>query len=389
MTAGYDPSDPAVRGAEGSGLSGPHPPARHAAADGDYVEAERVIEAERLGPLPPRPGQTGSFPSTGSFSSASPSSASPASPASTGFGGSPSYPATGSFAAQAPTSSYPASSPITVPPMSPYGPPPGSAGSGGRPRGGLLGTIALVAAVLLLVVAVVEGVFIYQLDHKVSATNAAAAKQKSDDDARFEGLESRAKELEKKAGATIDTADVAKAVLPSVFRVSTPQALGTAFALGKADANGGTNLITNYHVVQEHYEGGGRDVSLERSDTKFSATIIKVDKAKDLALLHSDEKFTNLAAATEQPAVGQQVLAIGAPLGLEDSVTAGVVSAFRNTQEGQRMQFDAPINPGNSGGPVVDAQKHVVGIATAKAADAEGIGLAIPIKTACDTFGIC
>ena len=80
---------------------------------------------------------------------------------------------------------------------------------------------------------------------------------------------------------------------------------------------------------------------------------------------------------------------VGAPLGLSDSVTSGVISAYRDTTDGQRLQFDAPINPGNSGGPVVNAKKAVVGIATAKAQDAEGIGLAIPIKVACDAFSIC
>jgi S1-C subfamily serine protease len=53
------------------------------------------------------------------------------------------------------------------------------------------------------------------------------------------------------------------------------------------------------------------------------------------------------------------------------------------------IQFDAPINPGNSGGPVINSAKQVVGVATAKAENAEGIGLAVPIKTACDAFKVC
>ena len=81
---------------------------------------------------------------------------------------------------------------------------------------------------------------------------------------------------------------------------------------------------------------------------------------------------------------------VGAPLGLDDTVTSGVVSAYRpDDTDGPTIQFDAPINPGNSGGPVVNASHQVVGLATAKAKDAEGIGLAIPIKTACDTFAVC
>jgi putative serine protease PepD len=85
------------------------------------------------------------------------------------------------------------------------------------------------------------------------------------------------------------------------------------------------------------------------------------------------------------------VVVVGAPLGLDDSVTTGVISAYRpNDKDGTTIQFDAPINPGNSGGPVVNAGNQVVGVATAKAKDAEGIGLAIDIKVACTTYkNIC
>ena len=304
--------------------------------------------------------------------------------------------ATSSFPAQ-PTSPYatgplpvsgPGGQPFSGQPFSgqPFSGPPGSFPP---PRRSRLGTVAFILAALLFVVAAGEGYFIYRLDGQVSDANSAAAKSREDNNARFEGLENRAKELEKKAGASLDAPAVSAGVLPSVFRVSTPEALGTAFALGKAPAGGGTDMITNFHVVEDYYKGGGRDVSIERRDQRFKAKIVKVDQGKDLALLHSDETFPRLEAAPSPPTVGQSVLVVGAPLGLEDSVTVGVVSAFRSTQNGQRLQFDAPINPGNSGGPVVNAQKQVVGIATAKAADAEGIGLAIPISVACDLFGIC
>jgi S1-C subfamily serine protease len=297
---------------------------------------------------------------------------------------------TGDWPAQ-PMSPY-ATGPVPVSgPAQPYSAPPMTGGPGGTPsRGSRLGAVAMVLVVVLLLAVAGEGVYIYRLNGRINDTNAAAAKAQAADRARLEGLEGRATQLEKKTGNNLDAQDVAKGVLPSVFRVSTPQALGTAFALGASAPNGGgTDLITNFHVVADEWNGGGRDVTLQRQDLQFNAKIVKVDQNRDLALLHSDESFARLTAATTVPGVGSPVLAVGAPLGLEDSVTSGVISAVRNTPDGERLQFDAPINPGNSGGPVVNAQKQVVGVATAKAQDAEGIGLAIPIKVVCDTFAIC
>ena len=110
-------------------------------------------------------------------------------------------------------------------------------------------------------------------------------------------------------------------------------------------------------------------------------------------LLHADQKFPAVTRAPKPVEVGTAVLLIGAPLGLTQSVTSGVVSAIRNDIPGDAgktfIQFDAAINPGNSGGPVVNAEKQVVGVAAAKANGAEGIGLAIPISVACQSFGIC
>jgi putative serine protease PepD len=85
----------------------------------------------------------------------------------------------------------------------------------------------------------------------------------------------------------------------------------------------------------------------------------------------------------------ESVVVVGSPLGLEQSVASGVISALRDTADEPMVQFDAAINPGNSGGPVINAQRQVVGIATAKAQNAEGIGLAIPIAVACRSLGSC
>ena len=200
----------------------------------------------------------------------------------------------------------------------------------------------------------------------------------------------RTDQLEKQLAGVFDPEAVSSKVLPSVFRVRAGDFTGTAFSVGDKAANGKANLLTNYHVVAEVYSDGGRTVSLERGSTQISATIVKVNKAKDLALLQAAQGINPIGAAAAQVKPGQQVVVVGAPLGLDDTVTSGVISAYRpDDPDGTTIQFDAAINPGNSGGPLVNSDEQVVGVATAKAKDAEGIGLAIPIKTACDTFAIC
>jgi putative serine protease PepD len=200
----------------------------------------------------------------------------------------------------------------------------------------------------------------------------------------------RTDQLEKQLAGVFDPEAVSTKVLPSVFRVRAGDFTGTAFSVGDKAADGKANLLTNYHVVAEIYSGGGRKVSLERGSTQIDATIVKVNKGKDLALLQAAQGISPLGPSEGQVKPGQQVVVVGAPLGLDDTVTSGVISAYRpDDPDGTTIQFDAAINPGNSGGPLVNAEHQVVGVATAKAKDAEGIGLAIPIKTACDTFSVC
>jgi putative serine protease PepD len=206
---------------------------------------------------------------------------------------------------------------------------------------------------------------------------------------RAAALTDRTDRLEKQLAGVFDPEAISSAVLPSVFRVRAGDFTGTAFSVGDA-GRGKANLLTNFHVVQSVWESGRRRVVLERGKDEVSATIVKISRGKDLALLRADRDIKGLTPASADVKPGQQVLVVGAPLGLEDSVTTGVVSAYRpDDEDSQSIQFDAPINPGNSGGPVVNARDEVIGVATAKARDAEGIGLAVSIKTACATFDVC
>jgi S1-C subfamily serine protease len=127
------------------------------------------------------------------------------------------------------------------------------------------------------------------------------------------------------------------------------------------------------------------------SGTRLEASLVGADPATDLALLRAGGSGLPFARLGNSEAlrVGQLVIAIGNPFGFSSTVSTGVVSALRRalrSREGRLIddviQHTAPLNPGNSGGPLVDSRGHVVGVNTAILAMAQGIGFAIPAKTA-------
>jgi S1-C subfamily serine protease len=244
---------------------------------------------------------------------------------------------------------------------------------------------------ILLGVVGVQAYLLIRINQRLDNASRRVAETDKNAQERAQALESRVGELESGAGRQFNPEAIASVVVPSVFRVTAGNFTGTAFAVGKNTASGGTNLFTNYHVVESVYASGGRQVFLERQDKRFPARIVAVDKDDDVAHLQTTSKFAGLTTAKTPVKAGQQIVVVGSPLGLDETVTTGVVSAIRKIDEyaGKVIQFDASINPGNSGGPVINSAKQVVGIASAKARNAEGIGLAVSIATACGKFKIC
>jgi serine protease Do len=144
--------------------------------------------------------------------------------------------------------------------------------------------------------------------------------------------------------------------------------------------------VTNAHVVEKATEI--EVITLDGS--KHKAKVIGMDKKTDLAVLRLDDgkgtfKFARLGDS-DRMQVGDWVLAVGSPFGLQSTVTAGIISAkARNINQGpfdDFLQTDAAINPGNSGGPLVNMQGEVIGINTAIVAGGSGIGFAIPSNMA-------
>jgi putative serine protease PepD len=186
-------------------------------------------------------------------------------------------------------------------------------------------------------------------------------------------------------------AAVASAVAPSVVSITVRSAGEQVEGSGVVLSSDGL-IVTNAHVVTGAGQGGQLTVDLSDGRT-VAATVVGTDQATDLAVVQA-QGVSGLKAATFSDSdtlkVGDTVLAVGNALGLEGSVTAGIVSALHRSLTtdggslGDAIQTDASINPGNSGGPLVDAAGRVVGITTANASvDGQssgsiGVGFAIP-----------
>ena len=149
--------------------------------------------------------------------------------------------------------------------------------------------------------------------------------------------------------------------------------------------------LTNAHVVDKATEDKSTVIEIVTLDGgKHRAKVIGLDKKTDLAVLKLDDgkatfKYARLGDS-DRMQVGDWVLAVGSPFGLQATVTAGIISAkARQLDQGpfdDFLQTDAAINPGNSGGPLVNMQGEVIGINTAIVAGGSGIGFAIPSNMA-------
>jgi S1-C subfamily serine protease len=145
--------------------------------------------------------------------------------------------------------------------------------------------------------------------------------------------------------------------------------------------------LTNNHVIR----GAERVEAILHDGQVATVQVVGADPDTDLALLRLGQGHYTAAKLgdSDDLVVGELVIAIGNPLGLQATVTAGIVSALRRTLRGEAgkliedvIQTDAALNPGNSGGALVDADGQVIGINTAMIGGAQGLCFAVPINTA-------
>jgi len=179
---------------------------------------------------------------------------------------------------------------------------------------------------------------------------------------------------------------VVRSVSPAVVTVSDGGGLGSGVIIDGANGV----ILTNAHVVRRA-RGGTVEIRLKNAK-RLTGRVLGADQTVDIAVVKVDA--TNLPSApmadSDDLEVGQSAVAIGNPLGLEQTVTAGVVSAVNRKINADDVegfiQTDAAINPGNSGGALIDSDGQVIGINTAvlRGNGAEGLGFAVPINVARD-----
>jgi serine protease Do len=188
-----------------------------------------------------------------------------------------------------------------------------------------------------------------------------------------------------KAASIRSVRELVNEIGEAVVQVRTPSGLGSGFFLNEDGF-----LITNFHVIEgetqisvEVYHQ--QDGQLDRKIYK-QVRIIALNKFADLALLKVDDKDTPRfksvpLGSADALAVGETVFAIGSPLGLERTVTEGILSTKTREMGGLLyLQTTAQINPGNSGGPLFNLSGEVIGVTNMKVSSGEGLGFAIPVE---------
>jgi hypothetical protein len=174
--------------------------------------------------------------------------------------------------------------------------------------------------------------------------------------------------------------DLINKTMPAVVRIESTAGTGSGFFV-RPDT-----ILTNAHVVTTNNavtvrrpDGSTVRGRVERTVPEYDIAIVRVDESRP-------GQATIPLGSVEHARTGQEVIAVGSPLGLQNTVTRGIVSAVRKVDDLTLVQTDAAINPGNSGGPLLNRQGEAIGITTMAARQSQGLSFAVAIDHANDVL---
>lgn len=178
---------------------------------------------------------------------------------------------------------------------------------------------------------------------------------------------------------SLTTAQIAKRVSPSVVviqgKAESGDVLGSGFIISKDG-----KIITNLHVIRDMKTAS---IQLANGEIFDSVSVLATDKRRDLAIVQIPGFNLPVLELGDSDVltVGEPLVIVGSPLGLEATVTAGILSSVRDTGDGFKvLQTDAAVNPGNSGGPLLNGKGQAIGVVSFKLRSSEGLTFAIPIN---------
>lgn len=187
-----------------------------------------------------------------------------------------------------------------------------------------------------------------------------------------EESEKKLLQLEKKLQLNLKSQDfsrIVEDVIESVVSVKTDKNIGSG-----AIISGNGYIVTNYHVIKDAASGAVKTYD----GNTHAVRVVGFDEGKDIAVLKIEGSFKALSFGDSNDVdVGQRVIALGSPAGLEFSVNEGIISARREIDGKNYFQTDVALNPGNSGGPLVDARGEIIGINNFKIQGFEGLNFAL------------
>ena len=177
----------------------------------------------------------------------------------------------------------------------------------------------------------------------------------------------------------LTAAQIAKKVSPSVVVIQGKTDSGEVLGSGFIVSNDG-KIVTNLHVIREMKTAS---VQLANGEMFDSLSVLAIDERRDLAVVQIPG--FNLSALevgdSDVLTVGEPLVIVGSPRGLEGTVTAGILSSVRDSGQGFKvLQTDAAVNPGNSGGPLINKKGQAIGVVSFKMRSAEGLNFAVPIN---------